>query len=159
MEQDTNVKRKAKIVIIILSVLIAIRLIDLVLAGSLISLVSLVIPIVMLYWMNKKTIKGYQTARIWVAVFFGVLLVGNGVNLPENSDTFGIISYVVVVGIMVIVALLINSICKSFEPKVEDTRSLRNKKVWKIIAYVFLGLFIVPVIMAIISYFNGTLTF
>lgn len=160
MDQDIYVIRKVKIVkrllvsIVVLGILATLSSIFVSKEFNIfIPLIFLAFPIVVIYWINKKTVGGYKTALTWLTVFF-LIFLGGGSKISPNMDFLVIIVYIYTIGVFATSALMVNSIVKSFSPnyKQGDNQYLpsKSKKFWKIAIIVLLGLIIIPAIIGVI---------
>ncbi len=139
MENTINesVKRKTKIILtthkVYLSILVLIFILDLLAVGTITnpipSLLMLVLPIIILYQVSKRTLVGYQTARTWLII----TLLGSGATTKLAVDSqyfvYEIIVCLIIIAIYVVTFFLINSICKEFYVKkpVDASTELNQK--------------------------------
>ena len=122
---DESVRRKTRIVLTIhkvyFSILVLILLLNLLAVGkitnSISSFLMLVLPIILMYQVSKRTLAGYQTARTWLIILF----LGSSATTKFAVDNqymfYEIVAYLIIIAIYVTSFFLINSICKEFSVK------------------------------------------
>ena len=152
---------------VFLAVMVLLVLLQLLSTGKIanpLSLLSLVLPIILIYQVSKKTIKGYQTARTWLIILFIGFFGVTQLKIDNQHMVFDIITYLVVIGIYVVSFFLINSICKELALQNTNTDSADlNKKVadvssqnvsWQTIKkpfFIILGIIVLMILFSIFS--------
>ncbi len=144
MEQNTKVNQKRKVILSFLGIVILLTAINSLLTLTLVSLGSLALMIIIFYWVNKNTIQGYQTARIWSISFFFLVILNGGYKSINKMDVVDLVLYLTFTSMMITVVLLINSICKSFESKDKQIKAPKTRPVF---IYILLAILIIPVII------------